>query len=139
MGRNPGAGILSTVIRLGVLSLILADTYAGWKGSLPPLAVEDRLATCWQDASLSSGEFVAKYLPSMFSDSATQSVKEELAKVMADFHPMGFRLMAISSARADTRKYFRPIKVATLLIWGGADKRSPLNRSKSVSRENSRS
>jgi len=109
-----------------VLSLILADTYAGWKGSLPPLAVEDRLATCLQDASLSSGEFVAKYLPSMFGDSETQPVKEELAKVMADFHPMGFRLMAISSARADTREILSTIKVATLLIWGGADKRSPL-------------
>jgi len=110
-----------------VRSLILADTYAGWKGSLPPLAVEDRLATCLRDASLSPDEFVAKYLPSMFSDSVTQTVKEELANVMADFHPLGFKLMATSSAKVDTREILSTIKVPTLLIWGGADKRSALS------------
>jgi pimeloyl-ACP methyl ester carboxylesterase len=113
-----------------VLSLILADTYAGWKGSLPPLAVDERLATCLHDASLTPADFVAKYLPSMFSDSVKGAVKEELANIMADFHPMGFKLMATSSARTDSREILSSIKVPTLLIWGGEDRRSPLTVAK---------
>ena len=37
-----------------VLSLVLADTYAGWKGSLPEPIVEQRLAACLRDASPTS-------------------------------------------------------------------------------------
>src|SRR5215831_4314203 len=46
-----------------VLSLVLADTYAGWKGSLPEPMPQERLAACLQDASLPPSEFVGKYLP----------------------------------------------------------------------------
>src|SRR3989304_1978458 len=77
-----------------VLSLVLADTYAGWKGSLPEPVVEERLAACLRDASLPPGEFVPKYLPGMFSESATQEVQKEFANIMSGFHPVGFRLMA---------------------------------------------
>jgi pimeloyl-ACP methyl ester carboxylesterase len=35
-----------------VISLILADTYPGWKGSLPSPIPEERLAACLRDASL---------------------------------------------------------------------------------------
>ena len=77
-----------------VLSLVLADTYAGWKGSLPEPIVEERLVACLRDASLPPGEFVPKYLPGMFSESATQEVQKEFANIMSGFHPVGFRLMA---------------------------------------------
>ena len=46
---------------------------------------------------------------------------------MSDFHPVGFRLMATSSANADTRNILPTIKVPTLLIWGEKDKRSPIS------------
>jgi len=62
----------------------------------------------------------------MFSDSPTQEQGEELASIMADFHPVGFKLMAQALAIADTRKLLPNIQVPTLLVWGGADKRSPL-------------
>lgn len=110
-----------------VLSFVLADTYAGWKGSLPEPVVEERLAACLRDASLPPGEFVPKYLPGMFSESATQEVREELASIMSDFHPVGFRLMATASAQADTRDLLPNIRVPTLLVWGDADKRSPMS------------
>ena len=110
-----------------VRSLVLADTYAGWKGSLPEPIPEERLAACLRDASLPPSEFVRKYLPGMFSESPTQEVREELARIMSDFHPIGFRLMATALARADTRDLLPTIRVPTLLVWGDADARSPIN------------
>ena len=46
--------------------------------------------------------------------------------MMSDFHPAGFRLMAMTS-NIDTRKILPTIKVPTLLIWGDQDMRSPLS------------
>jgi pimeloyl-ACP methyl ester carboxylesterase len=109
-----------------VLSLVLADTYAGWKGSLPEPIPEERLAACLRDASLPPAEFVPRYLPGMFGDSPTEETREELARIMSDFHPRGFRLMATALARADTRDLLPTIQVPTLLVWGDADVRSPL-------------
>lgn len=109
-----------------VRSLVLADTYAGWKGSLPEPIPKERLAACLRDASLPPSEFVSRYLTGMFSESATQDVREELATIMSEFHPGGFRLMATTSANADTRNLLPDINVPTLLIWGDADARSPI-------------
>ncbi len=109
-----------------VRSLVLADTYAGWKGSLPEPIPEERLAACLRDASLPPSEFVPKYLPGMFGPSATREVRDELAGIMSDFHPIGFRLMATALARADTRDLLPTIRVPTLLVWGDADARSPM-------------
>lgn len=110
-----------------VLSLILADTYAGWKGSLPEPIPRERLESCLRDASLLPADFVPKYLAGMFGESPAPETQELLASIMSDFHPIGFRLMAISSAQADTRDLLQHIKVPTLLVWGEADKRSPIN------------
>ena len=110
-----------------VASLVLADTYAGWKGSLPEAISEQRLAAALQDASLPPSEFVPKYLPGMFGESPMQEAREELAGIMSDFHPVGFRLMATALAHADTRDLLPNIGVPTLLIWGEADARSPMS------------
>ncbi len=110
-----------------VLSLVLADTYAGWKGSLPEPIPEERLAACLRDASLPPSEFVPRYLPGMFSESPTKENREELAAIMSDFHPVGFRLMATALAQGDTRSLLPSIRVPTLLVWGDADKRSPMS------------
>jgi pimeloyl-ACP methyl ester carboxylesterase len=109
-----------------VRSLVLADTYAGWKGSLPEPIPEERLAACLRDAFLPPSKFVPRYLPGMFSESATQEAREELARIMSDFHPTGFRLMATALALADTRDLLPNIRVPTLLVWGDADARSPI-------------
>ena len=104
-----------------VRSLVLADTYAGWKGSLSAPIPEERLAACLRDASLPPAEFVPRYLPGMFSPSPRPEVRDELARIMSDFHPLGFRLMATALARADTRDLLPTIQVPTLLVWGDAD------------------
>lgn len=108
-------------------SLILAGTYAGWRGSLGEAAAAQRLANCMRDSSLPAGEIVEKYLPSMCSESAAEDVRDGLAAIMTDFHPIGFRLMALSSAQLDTRDLLPEIRVPTLLLWGEADARSPTN------------
>jgi pimeloyl-ACP methyl ester carboxylesterase len=110
-----------------VLSLILADTYAGWTGSLSDSVAKVRLQSCIHDSELPSREFVPKYLPGMFGDSVNPETTEVLSKIMSDTHPKGFRLMATALAIADTRSLLPVIKVPVLLIWGESDKRSPIN------------
>jgi pimeloyl-ACP methyl ester carboxylesterase len=109
-----------------VRSLVLADTYAGWRGSLPEPVPEERLAACLRDSSLPPNEFVPRYLPGMFGESPPQEARDELARIMFDFHPAGFRLMATALAHADTRDLLPKIHVPTLLVWGDADVRSPM-------------
>jgi pimeloyl-ACP methyl ester carboxylesterase len=110
-----------------VRSLVLAGTYAGWKGSLPEEICAERLKSCLRDSSLPPDELVAKYVPSMFGERAPDNVRSELSEIMADFHRSGFRLMARSSAESDTRDVLPTIRVPTLLVWGDEDIRSPLN------------
>jgi pimeloyl-ACP methyl ester carboxylesterase len=108
-------------------SLVLADTYAGWRGSLPEPAWKQRLATCLADADGPPEALVAKMLPGMFSDAGPSDVRDELAGIMREFHPIGFRLMAMSSAEVDTRDLLSSIHVPTLLLWGADDRRSPVD------------
>lgn len=113
--------------RARVLSLVLADTYAGWRGSLAAATAEERLAACLRDSTLPAEELVSRYLPGMHGAAATQQVREELATIMSDFHPAGFRLMARSLAESDTRDLLPQIRVPTLLVWGASDVRSPVS------------
>ena len=115
-----------------VISLVLAGTYAGWKGSLPAPLPEHRLNAAVKDSFLSTGEFVQKYLPGMFGDAAAPAIQQELGDIMAEFHPAGFRLMATALATTDTREFLPTINVPTLLIWGGADKRAPLDVGRAI-------
>jgi pimeloyl-ACP methyl ester carboxylesterase len=109
-----------------VRSLVLADTYAGWRGSLPAAAWKERLATCLRDAEGPPGVLAAKFVPGVFTDAAPQHLRDEFSAIVSDFHPVGFRLMSLSSAEIDTRDLLQRIDVATLLLWGSDDRRSPL-------------
>jgi pimeloyl-ACP methyl ester carboxylesterase len=110
-----------------VRSLILADTYAGWRGSLPDELCEQRLADCLRESEMEASEFVPKWLPGLFSENAPPEVVDGLAAIMSDFHPAGYRQMAIGCADADTRDLLPRIDVPTLLLWGELDWRSPLS------------
>ena len=108
-------------------SLILADTYAGWRGSLPEAIWKERLAFSLQDASGPPEELVAKVLPGVLTDEAPPDLREELSAILSEFHPVGVRLMSLSAAEIDTRTLLPSIDVATLLLWGEDDRRSPLH------------
>jgi pimeloyl-ACP methyl ester carboxylesterase len=108
-----------------VRRLVLADTYAGWKGSLPEPVWRERLASCLRDATRPPDALVARFVPGVLTEAAPQSLREELSTIVADFHPVGFRLMSLSSAEIDTRELLPRIGVPTLLVWGDDDRRSP--------------
>jgi pimeloyl-ACP methyl ester carboxylesterase len=108
-------------------SLVLADTYAGWRGSLPEAAWKDRLATCLRMADGPPDAVVAKFLPGMFTDAVSQEVRDELSAIISEFHPIGFRLMSLSSAEVDTTDLLSDVDVATLVLWGDDDRRSPVH------------
>ena len=61
----------------------------------------------------------------MFTAAASQGVRDELSAIVSEFHPLGFRVMAMSSAEMDTRDLLPSIDVPTLLLWGDDDRRSP--------------
>lgn len=110
-----------------VRSLLLVDTYAGWRGSLPSPVPDQRLAACRRDAALPPAEFVPKYLPGMFGPGVSPPTRDELARIMADTHPAGFVSMAKALAEGDTRELLPTIHVPTILIWGDADQRAPMS------------
>ena len=109
-----------------VRSLVLADTYAGWRGSLPEAVWKQRLATCLTDSTGPPAALVSKFVPGALSDSAPPKVREQFAAIVREFHPVGFRLMSLSSAEMDTRDLLPTIRVPTLVLWGQDDRRSSL-------------
>jgi pimeloyl-ACP methyl ester carboxylesterase len=110
-----------------VSGLILADTYAGWKGSLPASACEQRLARCEHDSLLPPEDFVRQWVPEMFTNNASHDLLAEMSAIIGDFHPLGFRLMAKALTDTDTTDLLPKIEVPTLVLWGDDDRRSPIS------------
>jgi pimeloyl-ACP methyl ester carboxylesterase len=108
-------------------ALVLAGAYAGWAGSFLPDVVEQRLRHSLQSADLLPAQFVATMLPSMFSQSASADRVDDFAASVSDFHPSGFRSMALASAESDLRDVLPRIGVPTLLLYGDEDARAPLH------------
>lgn len=130
LGLSWGGLLAQEFIRLSparVDRLVLADTYAGWKGSLPDEVVEKRRARCYRDASRATDEVVAEWVPFEFFSNASEELSAEMAGVVAGFHPLGFRLMAKALADTDTSALLPTIAAPTLLLWGDGDLRSPLS------------
>ena len=107
-------------------SLLLASAYAGWAGSLPPEVVRERVERALREAELPPEQWVGGYLPGLFTDSAPLEVVEEARAMMLDVRPAGMRPMAQAFAEADLRDVLPRIQVPTLLLYGDADQRSPL-------------
>jgi pimeloyl-ACP methyl ester carboxylesterase len=108
-----------------VRSLILADTYAGWTGSLGAEAAAQRLNRCLQESRRPPDAWVSQWVPEGFSPAPPQHLMEELSAVMWDFHPVGFRAMS-RAVHPDFSDALALVNVPTLLIWGQDDSRSPL-------------
>jgi pimeloyl-ACP methyl ester carboxylesterase len=94
---------------------------------MPESICQLRLTRCERDSRLSPEEFVNQWVPEMFTESASQELLEEMSAIISDFHPLGFRLMANSLAYTDTRDLLPKIQSPTLLLWGDADRRSPVS------------
>ncbi|MEX0785255.1 MAG: alpha/beta fold hydrolase [Dehalococcoidia bacterium] len=109
-----------------VLSLMLADTYAGWTGSLGQEAAEQRLARCLRESHLPAEDWVPAWAPEAFSRGAPEVLVAGFGAIMSDFHPVGFRAMS-RAVLPDFSGSLGVVDVPALLIWGDEDSRSPLS------------
>lgn len=107
-------------------TLILCDTYAGWKGSLPPEEVEARVAGVLRSLEVPADEF-AVLIPGLFAANPPSDVVAELASIEAGARPEGFRRLVMAIAECDLSDLLPQIAVPTLLIWGEEDARSPVD------------
>jgi len=62
-----------------------------------------------------------------FTETASGDLTKAMSSIVSGFHPLGFRLMARSLAENDTTALLPAIRVPTLLLWGEADQRSPID------------
>jgi pimeloyl-ACP methyl ester carboxylesterase len=108
-----------------VASLILADTYAGWKGSLPEEEVRARVAGCHEMLAAPPGQFDPT-LPGLFADGPPAEFVPLLEEIAASVRPESLANELLLMAEIDQRDLLPRISVPTLLIWGDRDARSPL-------------
>jgi pimeloyl-ACP methyl ester carboxylesterase len=109
-----------------VATLILADTYAGWKGSLADEEVRARVAGVDRMLSAPPGEFDPA-LPGLFASEPPAEFAPLLDEIAAAVRPESLRNQLLGMAAADQRDLLPRIAVPTLLIWGELDARSPLD------------
>jgi len=109
-----------------VATLILVDTYAGWKGSLPEAEVRARVAGAEQMLAATAGEFDPT-LPGLFAGDPPAEFVPLLEEIASSVRPESLRTQLFVMAEADQRDLLPRIAVPTLLIWGELDARSPLS------------
>jgi pimeloyl-ACP methyl ester carboxylesterase len=109
-----------------VATLILVDTYAGWKGSLPQEEVRARVAgvrnTLQGAQTVSDSTF-----PGLFAGDPPAEFLPLLKEMGAAVRPESLENCLLVMAGADLRDVLPSIAVPTLLIWGELDVRSPLS------------
>jgi pimeloyl-ACP methyl ester carboxylesterase len=109
-----------------VATLILVDTYAGWKGSLPEEEVRLRVEGVRQMLAAPVDAFDPT-LPGLFAGGPPDEFVPLLHDMAADTRPETLRLQLLAMADADERDLLPHIAVPTLLVWGEQDARSPLS------------
>ncbi len=107
-----------------VRSLVLADSYAGWRGSLPADEVETRLAAARALAAEPPDRPEALW-PGLLSPGASAEVARELSAAVSGFRPASVRAVGEIMASCDLRELLPTVDVPTLLLWGELDERSP--------------
>jgi pimeloyl-ACP methyl ester carboxylesterase len=111
-----------------VATLVLIDTYAGWKGSLPPEEVRARVTGAYRALAVPADEFdPAHAIPGWFSRDPPTAFLPLLEEMAADVRPESMRTALVVMSEADQRDLLPRVAVPTLLIWGELDVRSPLS------------
>ena len=108
-------------------TLVLAGAYAGWAGSLRREVVEERLARAIREQHVAPQDWVPGYIPGMLTEAAPQEIVDEVMRLMCDVHPAANVTALRAMAEADLRDVLARIRVPTLLLYGDADRRSPLS------------
>ena len=108
-----------------VASLIMIDTYAGWKGSLPADEVRARAAGARRMLAAAPEDFDPT-LPGLFAGDPPAALAPLLAAIAADVRPATLACELDIMTETDLSDLLPLISVPTLLIWGDCDVRSPL-------------
>ena len=109
-----------------VATLVLADTYAGWKGSLPEEEVRARVAGVRRMLEAGAEEFDPT-LPGLFAGDPPAEFVPLLDEIAAAVRPASLGTELLLMAEIDQRDLLPGIAVPALLIWGEHDARSPLS------------
>lgn len=109
-----------------VATLIMIDSYAGWKGSLPAEEVRARVVGARQMLAAPPEKFDPS-LPGLFASDPPAQFVPLLSAISADVRPATLGRQLTLMAEADQRDLLPRITVPTLLIWGELDARSPLS------------
>jgi pimeloyl-ACP methyl ester carboxylesterase len=109
-----------------VATLILVDTYAGWKGSLPEEEVRARVAGVRQMLAAAADEFDPA-VPGLFASDPPAEFVPLLEEMAVAARPESLGTQLVVMAETDQRDLLPSISVPTLLIWGELDARSPLS------------
>lgn len=113
-------------------TLILISAYAGWAGSLPKDEVARRVRHGKEQAEMDRESVSEAWLPSLFSSSATEELKQKVKSIIKGFHPEGMLVMLEAFAEADLQDVLPRISVPTLLLYGKKDVRSPIHVAKEL-------
>ena len=108
-----------------VATLILADTYAGWKGSLSEDEVRARVAGARRMLEVPAEDFDPT-LPGLFAGDPPSEFVPLLEEIAVAVRPESLRAQLLMMAEADQRDLLPRIRAPTLLIWGELDARAPL-------------
>ncbi len=108
-----------------VSTLILVDTYAGWKGSLSARELQARVTGVRRMLAAPPEQFDPT-LPGLFAGEPPAQFAPLLAEMTADVRRESLRRQLEVMAQADLNELLPRIAVPTLLVWGEADVRSPL-------------
>lgn len=108
-----------------VRSLILMSAYAGWGGSLPAEQVRQRLELTRRNSMLPPEQWAPALIDTLLAEGARPELADELATMLADFHPEATRTALEAFAEADLSDMLPAVDVPTLLLYGELDVRSP--------------
>jgi pimeloyl-ACP methyl ester carboxylesterase len=109
-----------------VATLILSDTYAGWKGSLPEAEVRARVAAVHQMLAAPPARFDPS-VPGLFAGEPPTQFLTLLEEIAGTVRPDSLKRAMLLMAEADHRDLLPRVVVPTLLVWGELDARSPLS------------
>ena len=108
-----------------VAALIMIDTYAGWKGSLPAEEVRARVVGARRMLDAPAEDFDPT-LPGLFAGEPPPDLLHLLAVMAEGVRPATLACELDIMADTDLSDLLPQVGVPTLLVWGDSDLRSPL-------------
>jgi len=122
LGHSAGGAVAQEFCRAYpdyVRALVLADTRdVGSQAGL-----EERLRSI---RTMTPAQLSAERAPRLLRPNAPAELIEEVASIMSEVRPAGYKFAAIALAASDTRDVIRNLRVPTLLIWGAEDEITPV-------------